>query len=129
MGIDMGKETEWNEPLTFQYEGVVNQWIWVKEAKDFDIRNAVGFRIDKSEKNAENVGETQEDNEIKKRNVNEDNTMLWEEHPDKKNKEDQVMKDNPKQTLQSQEGTKTKDTAKSKSEDSGKKTSEVRKDN
>lgn len=127
MGIDMGKETEWNEPLTFQYEGVLNQRIWVNEVEDFVMRNAVGFRIDKSEKNAENVGETQEDNESKKRNVNEDNTMLWEEHPDKKNKEDQVMKDNPKQTLQSQEGTKTKDTAKS--EDSGKETSEVRKDN
>ena len=95
MGIDMGKETEWNEPLPFQYGGVVNQRIWVKEVEDFDISNAVSSRNDKSEKNAENVGETQEDNESKKRNVNEDNTMLWEEDPDKKNKEDQVIKDNP----------------------------------
>ena len=84
----MGQESEWNEPLTFQYEGVVNQRIWVKEVEDFDVRNAVGSRNDKSEKNAENVGETQEDNESKKRNVNEDNTMLWEDHSDKKNKAD-----------------------------------------
>lgn len=128
LGIDIGKETEWNEPLTFQYKGVVNQRTWVKEVDAFDKRNAVGSRNDNTEKNAENVRDTQKDNESGNRNLSEGNIVVWEGNPDKKNTEDEAVNDDLSQTPKSQEGTKTKDTAKPKSEDSGKDTSEVTQD-